>query len=146
MSSPNASPAGPANAGPSNPVIAHTLHWLAVLLEIDEGEPKRVAAYREAAKHVRTMQEPLADVARSSGAAGLELLGFTPMLAATVTDWIRTGALPVFDHHRRTGGLWPALTRALCNALGIEPGERRPTRLPRLRPRGVHRSVWESWN
>ncbi len=153
MSSLNVPPADPGNA-----IIAHTLHWLAVLLEIDEGDPEKIAAYRQAAYTVRTLEQQVAAVVRASGASGLEGLGFTPAIAAMIADWIRTGHLPVIEKEtQQRAGLWPALTRALCKTLGIEPAERRTERKnkrdgfdmasARRMPRGaIHRQVWESWN
>lgn len=143
-------------ADPGNAIIAHTLHWLAVLLEIDDGDASRVSAYRQAAYAVRRLDQPASAVVRISGAAGLEQLGISPPVAALIADWVKTGELPVLgDVQKRRQGLWPALTRALCKTLGIEPGERsarRPARrdgmpLPTRRPGGpIHRTVWESWN
>ena len=146
-------------ADPGNAVIAHTLHWLAVLLEIDDGDAQRIADYRQAAHRVRQLDQSVAEVVRAHGASGLERLGIKPVIAVMISDWIRTGELPVLDRERREHGLWPALTRALCKTLGIEPGlrtEKRPARRERLEPSlarrrmaagaPIHRQVWESWN
>lgn len=149
-------------ADPGNAVIAHTLHWLAVLLEIDDGDAQRIADYRQAAHRVRQLDQSVAEVVRALGAGGLERLGLKPTIATLISDWIRTGELPVLDRERRQHGLWPALTRALCKTLGIEPREQqerkpaKPARRDRLEPSlarrrlaaggPIHRQVWESWN
>ena len=142
-------------ADPENAVIAHTLHWLAVLLEIDEGDPALISAYRHAAHVVRQLDQPAAQVVRANGAAGLEQLGLTAHVSTLIADWIRSGELPVLSEAQRARqGLWPALTRALCKTLGIEPADRPPRPsakrepgMPRRRISGpIHRQVWESWN
>lgn len=144
-------------ADPGNAVIAHTLHWLAVLQEIDDGDGERIAAYRQAAHQVRQLDEQVATVVRAQGTAGLERLGLKPTIATMISDWISTGQLPVLDRERRQHGLWPALTRALCKTLGIEAGmtpvrtASRRASLPAMGPRRfahgqIHRQVWESWN
>ncbi len=131
---------------PANEVIAHTLQWLAVLLEIDGGPSSRIAAYRHAAAAVKLLEPPVAEVVQVSGAAGLEALGLTPSIAAMVTEWIRTGRLPhVVGSRRRDDGLWPALTRALCGALGVEPKDPKE-KVPPSAPRPIHRAVWDSWH
>lgn len=146
-------------ADPGNAVIAHTLHWLAVLLEIDDGDAERIAEYRRAALAVRRLDQSVADVVRVSGSAGLERLGLQPVIASVIAEWIRTGELPVLDRERRGRGLWPALTRALYKTLGIEGSvrtERKAPKRERLEPPlarrrlaaggPIHRQVWESWN
>ena len=120
------SPLQAAPPDPGNAMVAHTLHWLAVLLEIDEGPRERVEAWRQAAQAVRRLEEPVAQVARARGVPGLISLGFAPSVAVMVHQWIRTGELPLLHAKRQEGGgLWPALTRALCDALGLEPRRRR---------------------
>jgi DNA polymerase/3'-5' exonuclease PolX len=141
-------------ADPENAVIAHTLHWLAVLLEIDDGDASLISAYRHAAHVVRQLDQPVAQLVRANGASGLEHLGFTPHVATLIADWIRSGELPVLSEAQRARkGLWPALTRALCKTLGIEPANRPPRpsakreATPRRRISGsIERQVWESWN
>ena len=129
-----------------NGVIAHTLQWLAVLTEIDEGDAALAAAYRHAAHAVKQLDEPVAARVRMSGPVALERLGIAPKVAALIAEWVRTGALPVLsDVQKQKAGLWPALTRALCKTLGIESAERRP-RTQNAKPAPAHRQVWESWN
>ncbi|MBL8949985.1 MAG: hypothetical protein JNK82_04355 [Myxococcaceae bacterium] len=125
---------------PSNDVIAHTLQWLSVLLEIDGSPRDRVDAYRQAVKVVRELEQPAADLIRRSGAPGLEVRGVPAPIAKLVADWVLTGKLPVSQP--REAGLWPALSRALCGALGIEPQAKKkaPVAVP-----AFHRPVWESW-
>src|SRR4051794_9996099 len=114
----------PPPAVPGNAIIAHTLHWLAVLLEIDEQEAAKVDAYRHAAFAVRQLEQPASELVKLSGARGLEALGIAPAVAVMIADWLRTGELPVLRAVQKSRpGLWPALTRALCKTLGIEPSE-----------------------
>src|SRR3954469_7944553 len=103
------------SSDPDNAVVAHTLHWLAVLLEIDDAGEGMIAAYRKAAQTVRQLDQPVSEVVKASGAPGLERLGFTPAVAAMIADWIQTGHLPLLTPaQQKRAGLWPALTRALC--------------------------------
>ena len=134
------SPLPPAPLDPTNAVVAHTLHWLAVLLEIDEAPREGVEAWRQAAYMVRRLERPVAELAREGGAGQLVALGLPPAVAATVAEWIRTGALPRLRHSRRSLSLWPALAGALGRALGIA---RPPVSVA---PRPIHHAVWESWN
>ncbi|MBK7865353.1 MAG: hypothetical protein IPJ65_43510 [Archangiaceae bacterium] len=141
---------------PGNAVIAHALHWLAVVLEIEDGEPQLISAYRHAAQVVRQLDQPCSELVRAQGATGLERLGVKAAIAGSVSEWVRTGELPVFaEPKKKDQGLWPTLTNALCKTLGIErapkvarPGARRSGWSASLkRPIGpLHRQVWESWN
>jgi DNA polymerase/3'-5' exonuclease PolX len=106
------------SAAPANDVVAHTLHWLAVLLEIDGGSADRIEAYRDAALAVKELDRPISEVLYELGADGLESLGIDCSISTMVSEWSRTGRLPAVLGHR--DGLWPALTHALCQALGVE--------------------------
>jgi len=136
-----------ASAAPTNDVVAHTLHWLAVLLEIDGGPSDRIEAYRQAALTVKELDQPVADLVRALGPKALESRGVTAPIAAMLDEWLHTGKLPVvLDSSRRQAGLWPALTRALYGALGIETKPRKKSDLRRPGHGTFHHAVWESWN
>jgi len=127
---------------PANAVIADTLQWLAVLLEIDERDGRRVLAYRRAARAVGQLDRPVGAVLAELGRPGLEQLGIAPGIAQLIAEWDETGELPLLEvAHRRAHGLWPALAKALCHSLGI-PSKPRKLHVPLP----IRRSLGESWN
>lgn len=112
-----------------NAEIAQALEEVADLLELDEANPFRVRAYRNAARTLRGLsQEVTALLQRKEDLA--ELPGIGKDLAGKIREFTETGHLPLLDAlHRSTPavatellklpGLGPKRAKALYHDLGI---------------------------
>ncbi|HYK83070.1 MAG TPA: DNA polymerase/3'-5' exonuclease PolX, partial [Gemmatimonadales bacterium] len=78
-----------------NPDIARVFDEVADLLEIQDANPFRVRAYRNAARAVRDYPEALADVVRAGTKALTEIPGIGEDLAEKITAIVTTGELPL---------------------------------------------------
>jgi DNA polymerase (family 10) len=77
---------------PSNQEIAGLLERIAELLEMQEANPFRVRAYRNAAANIRSTEKRLATVFDQGGRSTLEELpGIGRSLSSTIAEYIRTG-------------------------------------------------------
>lgn len=75
-----------------NATIARKLNDYAIYLEGEDSNVYRVRAYRRGAATVLAQEQPLADVVRDKGRAGLEELpGIGSSLAYTIEGLVRTG-------------------------------------------------------
>ncbi len=113
----------------TNPDVAHLLGTLATMLEIDGANPFRTRAYREAARIVEALPEPVARLAGEAGA--LEALpGIGKDLAQKIRDLLATGTTALYDELLRKyplelvrltelQGLGAKRVRALHDALHI---------------------------
>src|SRR6266849_10206042 len=91
-----ASPAGvTANHEPpmQNPDIARLFDEVADLLEIQDANPFRVRAYRNAARTIRDFPEPLTDLVRAGAQDLTEIAGIGDDLAEKITEIVTTGEL-----------------------------------------------------
>lgn len=80
----------------TNADIARVFSNIAVMIEMDGGNPFRIRAYREAARVVGTLAEPAAKLAREEG--GLEgLAGIGKDLAQKIRDLVNTGTTALYD-------------------------------------------------
>jgi DNA polymerase (family X) len=114
----------------TNADIARVLSRMAVMLELDGANPFRVRAYREGARVLETVAEPLAALAATEGA--LEALpGIGKDLAQRVRDMVATGTTPPYEELRKRyplplveltelQGLGPKRVRQLHDELGIK--------------------------
>lgn len=128
-----------------NSEIAGMFEQLADLLEIQEENPFRVRAYRNAARVIRECARPMSDLVRR-GADLSELRGIGKDLAAKIGVILRTGKLPLLEKMRarapavllemtRIEGLGPKRAKKLYGALKIRSLEdlQRAARSGRIR-------------
>ena len=112
-----------------NPEVAHLLEEVADLLDIAGENPFRARAYRTAARTVRDLPQPVADLVRE-GRDLSELPGIGRDLAGKIATIVNTGAIPL--HHQlsrsvptalldllRIPGLGPKRVRALHERLRV---------------------------
>ena len=81
-----------------NPDIARVFDEVADLLEIQNANPFRVRAYRNAARTIRDYPEPIADLVRGGGGDAKDLTdipGIGEDLAKKIRDIVATGELPL---------------------------------------------------
>ncbi len=114
----------------TNPEIARIFERLATLLELDEANPFRVRAYREAARVVASEGRPLEAKVDEEGA--LEALpGIGKDLAQKIRDIVHTGTTDMYEQVRKkfppglielteVQGLGPKRVRTLWKTLDIK--------------------------
>src|SRR5438105_2599920 len=78
-----------------NPDIARLFDEVADLLEIQDANPFRVRAYRNAARTIRDFPEPLTDLVRAGTKDLTEIPGIGDDLAEKITEIVTSGALPL---------------------------------------------------
>jgi len=78
-----------------NPDIARLFDEVADLLEIQDANPFRVRAYRNAARTIRDFPEPLADLVRTGTKDLTDIPGIGDDLAEKITAIATTGELPL---------------------------------------------------
>jgi len=78
-----------------NPDIARLFDEVADLLEIQDANPFRVRAYRNAARTIRDFPEPLADLVRTGTKDLTDIPGIGDDLAEKITAIVTTGELPL---------------------------------------------------
>ena len=116
--------------GVENAEVARIFRQLADLLEIQEANPFRVRAYRNAARAVEELPEPVEELAHEGPAALVELPGIGDDLAAKIVEIVETGSLGALQDAEqalpkglvdvmRVRGLGPKRARALYESLGI---------------------------
>jgi len=117
-------------AAPRNEDIARALDETADILEIEDQNPFRVRAYRNAARTLRSLGEEAADMI-SRGADLDDLPGIGEDLAAQIAEMVSSGHLTKLDALRPTA---PTLALALARLSGFGP--KRAVRLCQaLRPK-----------
>jgi DNA polymerase (family 10) len=116
-----------------NTEIAGLFDELADLLDIEDANPFRIRAYRNAARFIRSHPESLAELL-ASGADLTELPGIGKDLAAKIAEVVTTGRLPMLDEVAtrtprvlselmRIQGLGPKRVKTLYKALKIRSVE-----------------------
>ncbi len=88
-----------------NPDIARLFDEVADLLEIQDANPFRVRAYRNAARTIRDFPESLADLVRAGTKDLTEIPGIGEDLAEKIAEIVGTGALKL---HRQLAAKLPA--------------------------------------
>src|SRR6058998_504986 len=78
-----------------NPDIARLFDEVADLLEIQDANPFRVRAYRNAARTIRDYPEPIADLVRTGTKHLTDIPGIGEDLAEKIADIVTTGELPL---------------------------------------------------
>src|SRR5512139_193875 len=114
-----------------NAEIARLLREAGDLLEIQEANPFRVRAYRNAARTIESWAEPVAELA---GSPTLDAIpGIGEDLAGKIAEIVRTGRLAFLTQLRRET---PKGVREMMSVPGVGP--RKAARLHEaLRPRGL---------
>ena len=116
---------------PSNEHVAEILERVAELLEAQEANRYRVAAYRGAAKTLRELAMKASDVLETAGTAGLASLpSIGESLARAVAEILETGSLSFLETLRghatpeilfaTVPGIGPGLAARIHEELGIE--------------------------
>lgn len=119
------------SAGVENAEVARLFRELADLLEIEGANPFRVRAYRNAARTVEDLPEPIEEWARRTPQRLKELPGIGDDLAEKIVEIVETGKLGAIAEAGRATpkhlpdllrirGLGPKRVRALHDALGVK--------------------------
>lgn len=138
----------PAKRPPENAEIAADLSKVADLLQVEEANPFRVRAYRNAAATIRTLARPLSAMVRN-GEDLTVLPGIGRDLARAIRELVETGELPTLrelERNRpatlvellRIEGLGPKRVRMLHDALGVRSVEDLARAIDEGRLAGVH--------
>jgi DNA polymerase (family 10) len=101
-----------------NPDIARVFDEVADLLEIQNANPFRVRAYRNAARTVRDFPEPIADLVRAGTKDLTEIPGIGEDLAGKITEIVNTGELKL---RRQLAAKLPAGLLDLLRIPGLGP-------------------------
>ena len=113
-----------------NEEIAHAFDEIADLLEIEEANPFRVRAYRNAARSLRGLGQEIAELV-ANGEDLTRLPGIGKDLAAKIQEMLETGKVKALNElHREVPagvedllqipGLGPKRVKALYHSLGIQ--------------------------
>lgn len=76
-----------------NPEIAQAFDEVVDLLELQQANPFRVRAYRNAARTIRDLSEPAAEIVANSGRKLEDLPGIGADLAGKIVTLLKTGDL-----------------------------------------------------
>jgi DNA polymerase (family X) len=91
----------PPSALPLNAEIAARLEEVAQILAGQNANPYRLAAYREAARTLRSWSQPISELVHRDGVAGLmKLPGIGERLARAICQLVVTGRLPMLERLR----------------------------------------------
>jgi adenosylcobalamin-dependent ribonucleoside-diphosphate reductase len=101
-----------------NVEVAQAFDEVADLLELQGANPFRVRAYRNAARTVRDLAEPLTEIAGDRDRRLDDLPGIGPDLAGKITTLLQTGDLPL---RRELRGQVPAGLRDMLDVPGLGP-------------------------
>jgi DNA polymerase (family 10) len=114
-----------------NSMIASRFDEVAMLLEQQESNPYRVAAYRQAADTLRDLDTPVNEILEKKGLKGLmELPGIGESLSRAIRSLVTTGRLPLLEQLRGESdpesllttlpGIGPGMAKRIHAQLGIE--------------------------
>jgi len=101
-----------------NPEVAQAFDEIGDLLELQNANPFRVRAYRNAARTVRDLSESLSDIAADPERRLHELPGIGKDLADKIVTLLKTGTLPMLEELR---GQVPAGVREMMKLPGLGP-------------------------
>src|SRR5439155_22374970 len=101
-----------------NPDIARLFDEVADLLEIQNANPFRVRAYRNAARTIRDFPEPIAELVRAATKDLTEIHGIGEDLAQKIGDIVTTGELPL---RKQKAAKLPAGFLGLLRIPGLVP-------------------------
>jgi aminoglycoside phosphotransferase family enzyme len=111
--------------------VARLLERIAEQLILHKANPFRVRAYQEAALRIRQLRQPLREILRTQGSAGLdEVPAIGPSIASLVSEYLTTGHLRLLarlegrsapeDVFVTLPGIGEELARRLHEQLGME--------------------------
>lgn len=101
----------------ANAEVARLCREVADLLEIEEANPFRVRAYRNAARTVEELPESVQDLLEQGGEERLdELPGIGTDLAGKIAEIVHTGTLSTLEELARTGGRSRPAPRVACRS------------------------------
>jgi DNA polymerase (family 10) len=114
----------------TNAEIAAVFEQVADLLEFQGANPFRVRAYRNAARTIHDLSQPVAALVQSDGAKLTEIQGIGADLAEKITTLVHTGSLPMLEEMLaqipasvlsilRVPGLGPKRAAVLFRELGV---------------------------
>jgi hypothetical protein len=114
-----------------NATIAARLDEVALLLEQQDANPFRVAAYRQAADTLRDLPKSVVEILEEEGLEGLtKLRGIGASLSRSIRTLVTSGRLPLLDRLRGESGplrtlmtvpgIGPKLAEKLHDELGID--------------------------
>src|ERR1043165_7223540 len=102
-----------------NEQIARRFNDMASLMEVRGEDPFRLRSYRMAAEAIETWPTPMAEIARSEGAAGLqEIPGVGKAIAGKIIELVEKGT---FDAWERLTAETPASVLDLLRLPGVGP-------------------------
>src|SRR5437870_9606831 len=101
-----------------NPDIARLFDEVADLLEIQDANPFRVRAYRNAARTIRDFPEPIAELVRAGTRDLTDIPGIGEDLAEKITQIVTTGELPL---RKQLAAKLPAGLLDLLHIPGLGP-------------------------
>lgn len=121
----------PTSAPPLNAEIAGRLEEVAQILAGQNANPYRLAAYRAAARTLRSWPQPISEVVHEGGVAGLTRLpGIGERLARAIYQLVVTGRLPMLERLRGDAdpvellssvpGIGPKTAQHIHERLGID--------------------------
>ncbi|MEZ5356379.1 MAG: helix-hairpin-helix domain-containing protein [Bryobacteraceae bacterium] len=85
-----------------NIAIARRLREVGELLHVAGGNPFRIRAYRNAARKIERLSEPLVDILATGGSGAIAAaLGTGERLSASIGELVQTGRLRLLDRLRR---------------------------------------------
>lgn len=114
-----------------NPEVSQVFDEIADLLEIQGANPFRVRAYRNAARLISDLTEPLKEIVKDSNRKLEDFPGIGEDLAGKITTLLETGSLPLLEELReqiphglrdllQVPGLGPKKANVLFQQLGID--------------------------
>ena len=120
----------PYHGGMTNRDVADAFDEIADLLEVQNANPFRVRAYRNAARRIGDLGEPVASIVADPDRDLTELEGIGADLAEKIATLVESGKLPMLEELRakipegllallRIPGLGPKKAAALYKELGI---------------------------
>lgn len=108
---------------PSNKDVARVLDHIADLLKAQDADPFRINAYRNAADHVKEMDESIADIESEGGAEALrDLPTIGKSIAAVITEYLHKGSSSLLQ--RLQGEVNPEELFAEVPGIGHDLAER----------------------
>ena len=130
----------PLRAQVTNPKVAEVLFNIATLLEMQDANPYRVAAYRNAARNVLALDTPVVDLFAPD--RPLEIPGVGERLRRKITELITTGRMTFYDDLCEES--LPEDVRALMQVPNVGPR----TALRLVGQLGIHSvaQLWEAAN
>lgn len=115
----------------TNTFVADKLREAAALMEAQNADPFRVAAYRRAARTIEDLDQPIDAVFAKGGLDGLEALpGIGPSIGAAIAEMLRTGRWSRLERLRGAAdpvalfqtipGVGPGLAREIHESLQVD--------------------------